>query len=78
VVDAPQIADTKANEFVVRASGGVYVYSNEATTSGVVLTPGAGAWANLSDRNAKTAIAPIDELAKLEAKLDARPSRPGR
>jgi len=44
-----------------RASGGAYFYSNEAATSGVVLTPGSGAWANLSDRYAKTGVVPLDD-----------------
>jgi trimeric autotransporter adhesin len=62
------IKDAAANQFVARASGGIYLYSNEAASSGVALTPGSGTWANLSDRNAKVDIAPLDEdsiLAKV-------------
>jgi hypothetical protein len=66
------LKDGAANEFLARASGGVYFYSNEAASSGVVLTPGSGTWANLSDRNAKTAIAPIDDESVL-AKVAALP-----
>jgi hypothetical protein len=64
------LRDTAANEFLARASGGVYFYSNEAATSGVMLSPGSGAWASLSDRNAKTRIVPLDDesiLAKVVA-----------
>ena len=64
------VKDTAANQFVVRASGGTTVYSNEAATSGVMLTPGSGSWASLSDRNAKTDIVALDDdsiLAKVAA-----------
>jgi len=64
------LKDSAANQFVVRASGGVYLYSNEGVTTGVVLTPGSGTWASLSDRNAKTDIVPLDDdsiLAKVAA-----------
>ncbi len=64
--------DAADNQFVVRASGGTVFYSNEAATSGVQLTAGSGAWANLSDRNAKTEIVPLDDAAIL-AKVAALP-----
>jgi len=57
--------DKAANQFVVRASGGTFFYSNEKGTSGVELTAGSGAWANLSDRNAKTDIVPLDDASIL-------------
>jgi hypothetical protein len=60
------LRDSAANQFLARASGGVYFYSNEAATSGVVLTPGSGTWASLSDRNAKTDIAPLDDESVLD------------
>jgi trimeric autotransporter adhesin len=60
VSGAPVLADTAANQFVIRATGGTKFYSNEALTSGVSLAPGSGTWASLSDRNAKTGITPID------------------
>jgi trimeric autotransporter adhesin len=59
------IADTAANQFVVRASGGFSLYSNEAATSGVKLAPGSGTWASLSDRNAKTDVVPLDDASVL-------------
>jgi trimeric autotransporter adhesin len=66
------VSDKKANQFVVRASGGTTIYSNEAATSGVSLTAGSGTWASLSDRNAKTAIALLDD-ASILAKVASLP-----
>jgi hypothetical protein len=66
------IKDTAVNQFVARASGGVYLYSNEGATVGVKLAAGSGTWASLSDRNAKTAIVPLDDSAIL-AKVAALP-----
>lgn len=45
--------NTADNQFLVRASGGVNFYSNTALTSGVVLSPGGGSWASVSDKNKK-------------------------
>jgi len=59
------VDDQAPNQFVVGASGGTVFYSNEAATSGVQLTAGSGAWANLSDRNAKTDIVPLDDASIL-------------
>jgi len=50
----------------------VTLYSNETLTSGVRLAPGSGAWDNLSDRNAKTDFAALDEDAIL-AKVASLP-----
>jgi trimeric autotransporter adhesin len=66
------IKDTAANQFVARASGGTYLYSNEAATSGVKLAAGSGTWASLSDRNAKAGIVPVDDAALL-AKIATLP-----
>jgi trimeric autotransporter adhesin len=66
------LKDTAVNQFVVRASGGTFLYSNEAGTIGVELAPGSGTWASLSDRNAKTDIVPLDDAAVL-AKVAALP-----
>jgi hypothetical protein len=59
------VKDTAPDQFVVRASGGTYIYSSENLSSGVQLVAGSGAWASLSDRNAKTDIAPLDAAAIL-------------
>jgi len=66
------LQDAKSGQFVVRASGGVTLFSNEALTSGVSLTSGSGTWANLSDRNAKTDIVPLDD-ASILAKVATLP-----
>jgi hypothetical protein len=49
-----------ANRWVVRASGGTWFYSNAAQTSGVKLSAGAGAWAAISDRDAKQGFSPVE------------------
>jgi trimeric autotransporter adhesin len=66
------IEDTASNEFVARASGGVYLYSNEAASAGVRLAPGSGTWSNLSDRASKADIVPLDDASVL-AKVNALP-----
>jgi Chaperone of endosialidase len=66
------LKDTAVNQFVARASGGVYLYSNEAMTSGVKLAAGSGTWASVSDRNVKTDIAPLND-ASILAKVTALP-----
>jgi hypothetical protein len=69
---AKPLKDAKGGQFVVRASGGVTFYSNEAMTSGVSLPSGSGTWSSLSDRNAKTDIVPLDD-ASILAKVAALP-----
>ncbi len=57
------VACSAANQWVVRASGGVYFYSNSALTAGVYLPAGASAWQPVpapSDRNLKENIQPVD------------------
>jgi trimeric autotransporter adhesin len=66
------LKDTAANQFLVRASGGTYLYSNEGATTGVVLSPGSGTWASLSDRNAKTGVVALDD-ASILTKVAALP-----
>ena len=41
------------NEFLVRAAGGVGLYTNAGLTAGVTLTPGDSSWNSLSDVNMK-------------------------
>ncbi len=66
------LSSTAPNQFLARASGGFYLFSNAAATAGVKLAPGSGAWASLSDRNMKTAIVPLDDASVL-AKVAALP-----
>lgn len=65
--DAFSIVSTTApNQFMVRAAGGVIMYSMGDLSAGVELAPGAGAWSTLSDRNAKENIETIDAQEYLE------------
>jgi Chaperone of endosialidase len=65
VSGSSELKDTAENQFAARASGGFYLYSNEAATSGVHLAPGSGTWSSMSDRNAKTDIVSLDDAAIL-------------
>lgn len=65
----PYVA-TAPNEFGVRASGGVYLYTSPNLTSGVTLAPNGSSWATLSDGNAKENFRDVngeDLLAKVAA-----------
>ncbi len=59
-------------QFLARAAGGFTLYTNAGATVGAQLAAGSGTWASLSDRNAKTNIAPLNDNSIL-AKLDALP-----
>ena len=63
--------NTADNQFLVAASGGVYFFTNPTRTTGAGLSPGNGSWTNLSDRNAKTSVQPVDsrEVLKKVASL---------
>jgi hypothetical protein len=66
------VATSAANQFMVRASGGLYLYTNSTLTSGAFITPGGSAWSFISDRNRKTEFKAVDTKAVLE-KLVAIP-----
>ena len=59
-----------ANEFAVRATGGVRLVTAIDVagnpSGGVRLAAGSGSWESLSDRNTKTGFAPVDGLATLK------------
>jgi hypothetical protein len=61
------ISSTAADQFTVRASGGISLYTNAAASAGAVLYAGSGSWNMLSDRNAKTNIEPVNSVAVLQA-----------
>ena len=63
---------TAADQFSVRAAGGVRFFSNAATNAGVSLAAGGTAWAVISDRNVKKDFAAVDSVSILE-KLAALP-----
>jgi uncharacterized coiled-coil protein SlyX len=48
-----QLNSSVINEFSTRFAGGYRLYSNSTLTAGVILAPGAGAWANVSDKTKK-------------------------
>jgi hypothetical protein len=58
-----------SNEFTVRSIRGARFFTNTTLTSGVVLAPGGGAWAPVSDSTVKTNIRPVNG-AELLRKLD--------
>lgn len=47
------ITPTANHQMLIRASGGIYLYSDALHTSGVILMPGSGSWSMVSDRNKK-------------------------
>src|SRR5215218_680290 len=48
------------NQFSLRASGGVRLYTNSTKTSGVTLAAGGSSWAVVSDRNRKEGFLAVD------------------
>jgi len=68
------LGTTGGNQWIARASGGVTFYTTAAPdrTTGATLGPGLGAWASVSDVNAKTDFARPDPSAILE-RLSAVP-----
>ncbi len=68
---ATAISVTGDNEFLARARGGVTFYSSANLASGVKLAAGSGTWSSLSDRNAKTAILPLNDDERPHARGDA-------
>jgi hypothetical protein len=68
------IPSAAPNEFSVRASGGVYLFTSPALFSGVQLPPGASAWLSVSDVNMKENFRDLDGAGVL-AKISAMPIR---
>jgi hypothetical protein len=54
------------NRFMVRASGGVYLYTNSTVSTGAYLAPNSGSWSSLSDRDAKENFQGVDPEYVLE------------
>lgn len=57
----PYIATTAPNQFLVRAAGGFFFYSNPTMTTGVTLASGSGSWSTLSDSTKKENFIEIDD-----------------
>ena len=51
-------ASSANNQFLIRASGGITMYTNSGATVGAELAPGSGSWASVSDKNLKANLAP--------------------
>jgi hypothetical protein len=49
------------NQFLARAAGGTKFFSNAGLSAGVVLAPGASAWASVSDVNSKENFRELDD-----------------
>jgi len=54
------IVNSADNEFMAIADGGFVLVTSASGATGAVLAHGSGSWAVLSDRNAKTAVQPVD------------------
>jgi hypothetical protein len=54
------LTPSAGNQFAARFNGGYRFFSNAAMTAGVQVTPGAGSWSSLPDRNMKENFAPVD------------------
>jgi hypothetical protein len=67
-----QVQSTAPYQFVARASGGFYLFSDATAKTGVKLNPGSGTWSSLSDRTMKTGVTTLDDAAVL-AKVAALP-----
>ncbi len=67
---ASNFSSTAANQFRVRATGGVQfvtgIDGSGNPTAGVEVASGGGSWSSLSDRAAKANLAPVDRRAILE------------
>ena len=75
-VHSGAVGNSHDDQFTVVAEGGVQFFTGEdpvshALAHGVELAPGGGSWTTISDRNAKTAVQPVDarEVLKKVAAL---------
>jgi hypothetical protein len=59
------ISTTGLNQFVVRAAGGYFLYTNSALSNGCLLAAGGGSWSCGSDRNIKSNFNAVDGVAVL-------------
>jgi hypothetical protein len=54
------VACNDNNQFIARASGGVYLYTSGDLSTGAYLAAGSGSWSSVSDRNLKDNFTPVD------------------
>ncbi len=55
-----------ADRFAAKAAGGVYFYTKPDLSTGAYIAPNSGTWTNLSDRNMKQNITPVQAEEVLE------------
>lgn len=61
------LSSTATDQFLVRASGGITMYTDSAATAGAAPYPGSTSWSVLSDRSLKANFAAVDDLQVLDA-----------
>ncbi|NIU14757.1 MAG: hypothetical protein GWN76_12285 [candidate division Zixibacteria bacterium] len=66
------IESTGDNQLIARSSGGVWIWSNAAATTGVHLAPNSGSWISASSRELKTGFNDI-EISEVLRKIEAMP-----
>jgi len=60
------VESTDINQFIARAAGGFFLYTNASLTSGVTLSGGGSSWSSVSDRNVKENFREVDGRDILE------------
>jgi hypothetical protein len=60
------VESTDINQFVARAAGGFFLYTNASLTSGVTLAGGGSSWSSVSDRNVKENFRGVDSREILD------------
>lgn len=65
VASSNVISTTGLNQFVVRAAGGYFLYTNSGLSNGCLLAAGGGSWSCGSDRNNKANFGAVDGVAVL-------------
>jgi hypothetical protein len=60
------VESTDINQFVARAAGGFFLYTNASLTSGVTLAGGGSSWSTVSDRNVKENFRGVDSREILD------------
>ena len=60
------LVSSDINQFLVKATGGVWFFSNSDTSAGVQLPPNMGSWMTISSADAKADFAPMDSREVLE------------
>jgi hypothetical protein len=54
------VGSTGSNQFIVRGSGGIFMYTSMNLSSGVTVPSGGGAWSSVSDRAKKENVEAVD------------------